>query len=593
MAEARRHKSVAAGTVTVIVLLVLAAGFGVYKLFNRGGVAIDTRNLTIRPLTEHGQAVGLATISADGRLVAYGRREGERSLRVKQVATGSEVTVVPPQTGFFGTGATLTPDGNYLYYAHTDPANLNNTNIYAVPALGGATRQVVGDVATTVAFSPDGKRIVYGRKIQSSSETQLLVANADGTGEQVIFRHGATEALLADPSWSAAGNLIALSSFEAGKNSITSILVLTPEGKLVKDFPLPIFVTAVSWLPDASGLFFVGAEKSTGLRFQVWFQPYPAGDRVKISNDLNQYTSLAVTGDGKSFVATQERLAATIYLGDFPAVLKYRIDWKLTPISNEEAPGFDLSWTAAGKLLHRDAAFHIYQSGGAGSNRVRLLENDDVAFHPMACGPGEIVIVSRVLEGNVPNLWRLNVGTGELKQLTFGKDEERGSCTPDGKWMLYNGPQQNDAGHIFKISTDGGTPIELAHGTQFDPLVSPDGKLIAYGITEGQGAGAKSKLVLQSLDGGPPVQEINAAAGFSQVAWTRDGRAFTYVRNTTGNTQNIYMQPLAGGPEIQLTHFNSEPAVVAAYAWSWDGKKLAITRARYNDSDVVLFSGFR
>ena len=56
---------------------------------------------------------------------------------------------------------------------------------------------------------------------------------------------------------------------------------------------------------------------------------------------------------------------------------------------------------------------------------------------------------------------------------------------------------------------------------------------------------------------------------------------------------NIYMQPLAGGAAVQLTHFNSEPAGVLAYAWSRDGKKFAITRARYNDSDVVMFSGFR
>src|SRR5947208_3359178 len=65
--------------------------------------------------------------------------------------------------------------------------------------------------------------------------------------------------------------------------------------------------------------------------------------------------------------------------------------------------------------------------------------------------------------------------------------------------------------------------------------------------------------------------------------WTPDGRALAYVRNTTGRTQNVYMQPLAGGAEIQLTHFDSEPAVVQAFAWSRDGKKLAITRARYND----------
>jgi len=53
------------------------------------------------------------------------------------------------------------------------------------------------------------------------------------------------------------------------------------------------------------------------------------------------------------------------------------------------------------------------------------------------------------------------------------------------------------------------------------------------------------------------------------------------------------MQPLAGGPPVQLTHFDAEPAYVAAYAWSRHGKKFAITRARYNDTDVVMFSGFR
>lgn len=64
------------------------------------------------------------------------------------------------------------------------------------------------------------------------------------------------------------------------------------------------------------------------------------------------------------------------------------------------------------------------------------------------------------------------------------------------------------------------------------------------------------------------------------------------MHNTTGNTQNLYMQSLVGGPPTQLTHFDSEPALIVAYAWSGDGKKLAITRARYNDADVVLFSGF-
>jgi serine/threonine protein kinase/Tol biopolymer transport system component len=344
IAEARRHKGALIGTAVVVLALVVAGAFGVYKLLGKNGPAIDTRNVSIRPLTEHGQALAMAAISADGRLVAYGRREGERSLRVKQVVTGSEVTVVPPQLGFFGFGATFTPDGNYLYYTHGDPTNSNNTNIYSVPALGGASRQVVGDVASRPAFSPDGKRMVYRRTIQEKGEDQLLLANADGSGEILIFRReSGIRGMSTDPSWSASNDLIAVGTVELGKNTLASILVLTPEGKVVKTFPLPMLVSSLAWLPDSSGLFFIGAEKSTGLRGQIWFQPYPTGEPFRITNDLSQYYSLSVTADGKSFVTTQERQQATIYVGDSPAVMNDKIDWKLTPISTEQATGYSLS----------------------------------------------------------------------------------------------------------------------------------------------------------------------------------------------------------------------------------------------------------
>ncbi len=596
IAEARRHKGTFIGAAVVIVVLAIAAAFGVYRLLSKSAPSIDTRKLTITPLTENGQVTTFASISADGRLMAYGRREGERSLRVKQIATGSEVTVVPPQTGFFGSGATFTPDGNYLYYTHADPTNANNVNVYRVPALGGTSRQVVSDVAGTVAFSPDGKRMVYRRTIQNKGEDQVLIANADGAGEQVIFRRSSgSVGITTDPSWSASTNLIAVGAFDQAKNRVTSILVLTPEGRLVKSLPLSSLVTSVAWLPDSSGLFFVAGEKSTGIRWQIWFQPYPEGEPSKISNDLSLYSSLSVTADGKSFVTTQERLAATIYVGDSPSVLNDRMDWKLTPISSEQATGRSLSWTAGGKLLQMDYAFHIYATGADGGNRVRLLENDEVNFAPAGCGPGDIVLIPRVLENNAPNVWRLNMATGELKQLSFGKDEEKGSCTPDGKWVVYNSPGDDGAGHIFKIPIDGGTPVELARGTQFSPPVSPDGKLIAYGKTEGQGAGAKSKIVVQRLQDGAIVKELEMPATYNweDLGWTPDGRALTFVHNTTGSSQNVYMQSLEGGAPVQLTHFDSEPALVAAYAWSRDGKKFAITRARYNDTDVVMFSGFR
>jgi eukaryotic-like serine/threonine-protein kinase len=253
--------------------------------------------------------------------------------------------------------------------------------------------------------------------------------------------------------------------------------------------------------------------------------------------------------------------------------------------------GYFLSWTASGKLVQVDAAAHLFITAADGSARARVLDSDDAIYGSSSCGPDDFVVMDKLQEDNSVNIWGLKSSTGELKQITFGRTEAAPSCTPDGKWVFYINFE--GVNRILKDSVDGGKPVEIARGNVDQPVVSPDGTLLAYERTDGQGASAKLRFVVQKVEGGTPVNEIEVRPGYLELKWTPDGHALTYMRNTTGNTQNVYMQPLAGGAPVQLTHFDSEPAVVSAYAWSRDGKKFAVTRARYNDSDVVIFTGFK
>lgn len=587
------------GKLTVLAIVavgvIVAGSFAAIKFFRKSEPTIDTRNLSIQSITDHGQAIGFASISPDGRLIAYVRREKGTSLRIKQVATGSEVTVVPDQSGHFGPGATFTPDGNYLYYTHTDPSNPNSLNVYSVASLGGTPRLIVNDVAGQVAFARDGKKIVYRRVIHEKAEDQLLIADADGNEEHVIFHQTMRpgKGLFTSPSWSA-NDLIAVAGFETGKNQISAIRVFRSDGTLVKHFPLSTLILAQVWMPSDSGLLFLAGEKSEGMRWQIWFQPYPSGDPVRVTHDLSYYGSLSLTGDGKSLVTTQQRASATIFVSEAPNVLDGKVNWKFTPISTEQATGEGLSWLASGKLLQQDASFHLFLTNPDGSDRTRLLESDGMDFEPARCGPGDTLVVSRIQEDNAPNLWRLDAATGALKQLTHGVDIEKGSCTPDGKWVVYNDESGTDQGVIFKLPMDGGPAVELARGTAFSPRLSPDGKLIAYGKPEGQGSSTHLKIILQKLDDGVVLKDnLEPVSGWSKLDWAPDGRGLTLIRNTTGGVQNLYLLPLAGGKELQLTYFDSEPGVIAAYDWSPDRKKLAVTRSRYNDSDVVMFTGFQ
>jgi Tol biopolymer transport system component len=193
------------------------------------------------------------------------------------------------------------------------------------------------------------------------------------------------------------------------------------------------------------------------------------------------------------------------------------------------------------------------------------------------------------------NVWKLNVATGETAQLTNTKLAGSLSCTPDGKSFVY---QDYGAQAIYRMAVDGGSPKEVARGNVSSPAISPDGKSLAYVKVEGQGAKLKVSLVVSSLDGGPALKEIvmppdlQNMNGSQALRWTPDGRGVTWL-STIKNAQHVMMQPLSGGPPVQLTHFETEPALITQYAWSKDGKRLAVTRQKYNARDIMMFTGYR
>src|ERR1019366_5236044 len=62
--------------------------------------------------------------------------------------------------------------------------------------------------------------------------------------------------------------------------------------------------------------------------------------------------------------------------------------------------------------------------------------------------------------------------------------------------VVYAGSMPNDnITHMFKVSIDGGPPVELGRGNLSSGVVSPDGTRVAYRKTEGQGASTKVKVV--------------------------------------------------------------------------------------------------
>jgi len=128
-----------------------------------GGAAASAIKITT--VTNRGGING-AALSPDGRTVAYSLiLGGQRSIRVRQVATGGDVEVLPPPQSIPPGNLTFTPDGNYLYYSSADPDRDGYTAVFEMATLGGTPRKRVYDVDSRVSFSPDGKQLCFRRGV--------------------------------------------------------------------------------------------------------------------------------------------------------------------------------------------------------------------------------------------------------------------------------------------------------------------------------------------------------------------------------------------------------------------------------------------
>jgi len=141
--------------------------------------------------------------------------------------------------------------------------------------------------------------------------------------------------------------------------------------------------------------------------------------------------------------------------------------------------------------------------------------------------------------------------------------------SPDGRYLAFSSGRV-DHSFIGVYDTIAKTIKYISPSVDRDsaPRWSPDGKSIAFSRQEGQGSDASQHFLIETLDG-KPEREIGIPAQADIFDWTPDGRGISYLLyDPSGNTRHLYVQPLKGGPPVQLTHFDTEPSNILAYAWS-------------------------
>jgi len=555
-------------------------GIGVYRLAGQKKTLAPFQTMTIERLTTTGKARKVA-ISPDGKYVAYVTGEaGEQSLWVRQTATRSDIRIILPTAEYYG-GLAFSPDGNYVYYVRSRSPYVSGA-LYQIPALGGESRKVVDHVDSPVAFSPEGKRVAFVRD-NPGSQTALMVAGLDGSGERQLSARKIPDPFVeSGMAWSADGKNIAIGAYSGGECYVMIFQVADGSAKRVGSRGWR-YILRVAWLADSSGLV-LGAEEAPNMPVQLWELSCPDGQARRITNDLNDYVDLDVTADSRALVTVLRELRSNLWL-DSRDTPNQTIQIGFGAATQEGL--FGLTWTAEGRIAYASLASgrrELWVMEADGSHPRQLTSEADLQFFssPSACLDGSILFASGAYGS--ANIWSIDREGGNRKQLTHEGTNGVPSCSPDGKWIVFNSSRGGDY-TLWRIPIQGGTPEQLTNYASAYPAVSPDGKWIAFDdYTNPRG----SKIEVIPFAGGQPVQTFDYSAstlaGSPIIRWTQDGRDLTYIRDQQG-VSNIWAQPLSGGPPRQLTDFTA--GQIFNFAWSRDGHQLALARGSQT-SDVVL-----
>ncbi len=575
----------------VFLLLALAVLGFLYRRgsFHSGLASTAFINPAISSLTSTGD-VFIARISADGRYLAYvSRQHGKFTLSVRQTAIASAVPVVPPSNDVIGE-ISFTPDGNFIDYSLYKTGDSTGA-IYQVPVLGGTPRRLIESANSGVAFSPDGSRITYARLNIATNEVDLMVSNPDGgaarklAARKASFQYGNFNEM----HWSPDGKRIAAIVTDPNDPNGMQGLLLEVDAQSGAQKAIPgrrwRDLRGFVWLPDGSGLLLAAMEKTAGVG-QLWIVSYPSGALRRVSNDLSDYLSVALSADGNTIAAVQRNLTSFMWAGpaNDPDAARQ--------ITFGHLDGLDSSALAPdGRIVYtgnHSGNWDLFISDPDGGNTRQLTFDNRFHHSPSVCDDGHTVLyTSNSSTGD--HMWKLDLQTGVSATFSNGSGEAFPSCQGTGKLVYYWGQPTDGPSYIYKMPLSGGPATRLSDRVALSPpFVSLDGRHVAFATPRQDGVVVLSVV---SADNGTGEAEHPVPPTLDQSAhpasWMADNRSLATSDVRTG-VSNLWSFPVFGNsPAKQLTHATS--GNIWGFCFSADGKSIVLARGS-NQSDVVLFT---
>ncbi|HUB78359.1 MAG TPA: winged helix-turn-helix domain-containing protein [Bryobacteraceae bacterium] len=514
-------------------------------------------------------------ISPDGKHIAYVSHDadGQSLWQRETAAVGAGIRLVPPVQGHFW-GVGYPPDGQYLYYALEDERDPVEAALFRIPAQGGEPRKLFTGIATAPAFSPDGSRIVY-KRYDPNGHGYLLTATPSGGEVRTLAESNAPYSFY-NYRWAADGkNIYYLQGARDRKGTSWALWKIPASGgpARLEMAPQPRPLRSVNWLSGSEILALVPDEDSQA--GQIWHVSTRGAFR-RVSNDINNYSLISMTADGRTLLANSQVTDDSIWSSPAPGAAAGEAARMELPAGSYNDP----AWTPDGRVVFA-AQSNLWVATSDGRERKPLLANKVMALEP-AVSPDGRFVVFMVKASGTRRLWRVDLDRGNLRQVTSGPYDWHPAISPNGRWVVY---ESNISGQhtLSKASLDSpAAPVKLADTGASDLTISSDSRRLAYRNDLGE-------VEVRSLEDGSLVRAIPAPADPSDLQWSADGRSIIYLCHT-GDSAQFWSQALSGGPPVRLEA--SLPSDVRYLRWSADRRRIVYLRRQIR-VDLALITNLQ
>ena len=523
-AAASRNKGKAFSAGLVLLILILAAGYGAYHLLNRPAPEGPAK---ITKISHWNKSMDYPAISPDGRTIAFTSPvEGFDQVFVMLTSGGDPLQLTKDEGN--KTVLNFSSDGTEIYFRQT----VGDPEIWILPTLGGSPKHLAG--GRTVIPSPDGNSL-YIQKVDG----RIARIPKSGSGEEVLSS-------LADPLLASGFSNIGLKAYPDGK----SLLITVGNISRISFQRLDLAtrqVEKLADLPDTSAL-------------TSWATP---GKSLYVSRKLNSITNLwefsledhslrqITFGPGPDKIPMSDPTGKGIYFinGRSAGTLTlYRVSTRQSSdVVTEDAtqPVFSSNGRRLAYLTNPERGqSELWISDLTGGNRLRLASgarletlgwsNDDSKF-----------IFADESEGR-QKLFVVNTDGTKLHELPWpGNFAGFAIWEPGDQSIILSGLDKDGRYPLnWKISLNDSQVVPFFDHCGMAVDLSPDRKFIIGTVIWGERPGLYQYSLADKT-----CTTLKPGISTFMATYSPDGKSFLYSAASQGQT-TIFRQPWRNGTPV-------------------------------------------